>query len=535
MSIAPPPRRIVRIKRRRSREPEWKPQDINLGHRIADLLDPPPNPYQGNPVGWIHHRAGEETWSKQEEILESLVEHPKTGVWSAHSTGKSHIASRAIAWWADSHPVDDMFIVTSAPSAPQVRGILWRYTKDVHRKAQLPGNITDAEIPEWKIDGRLIGWGRKPQNLTSEEQAKAVFQGIHAKFVLVVFDEADGIPKWLWDAALTLLTSPTNRLLAIGNPDNPASHFASIRRDIENDVEVGGDWNKITISAYDTPAYTGEEVSENMRDHLITRQWVDSVVREWGEDNALVSSKVNAEYPKVGNDILITPAMVAKCVEAYEFLPGDAQGRYAADIARMGEDKCVVYRNRGGVMNFVAQWGKTDTATTTDKLCDILHPHHGGVPMIIDIGGGLGAGPFDTMRQAGYPVQQFDGSMKPLSDEAPRNDGLRFTNRRAEQYWALREECDRGAIGIDPNNLTLQAQLMNIKFQTTAAGRIQIERKEDIKKRAGDKASPDHADTVMMATVPADEWFKWLQNQEANAGKDQQNESLTGDLLTKEF
>lgn len=531
----------IRVRPRPEREPDpwdrrlWTPSDINLGLRMCDMLDPPDHPYMLDPVGWIHH-IGEETWSGQETILESLVENPKTGVWSAHATGKSHIASRAIAWWVDTHPVDDVFVVTSAPSAPQVRGILWRYAKDIHRKAHLPGNITDAEIPEWKVDGRLVGWGRKPQNLTSEEQAKAVFQGIHAKYVLVVFDEADGIPKWLWDAAATLLTSMTNRMLAIGNPDNPASHFATIRNDKMNDIpdEDGDWWNKITISAYDTPAYTGEPVSQNLKDHLVTRAWVRGRIKEWGKDNALVRSKVDAQYPEIGDDILITPGMIQKCIAAFSDLPGDSQGRYSADIARMGADKCVVYRNRGGVMSFVAEWGKTDTAETTRNLIDILAPHQGGVSMIIDIGGGLGAAPFDAMRMEGHPVQQFDGSAKPLSDTSPREDGLRFQNRRAEQYWALREECDRSAVGIEPTNLRLQAQLLNIKYDTTATGRIKIEAKQDIKKRAGDGASPDHADTVMMATVPADEWGLYEMQKVANSGHPDRNKapgSICGDLL----
>jgi hypothetical protein len=511
---------------------QWKKEDADLGFKVADLLDPPPNPYAENLKGWVHEVAGEETWSAQDEILESVVNHPCTGVWSCHGAGKSHIGSRVMGAWMDSHPVDDVFIVSSAPSAPQVRGILWRYLKDLHRKAGLPGNITEAEIPEWKINGRLVGWGRKPANLTSPEAAKAVFQGIHAKYVLVVFDEADGIPKWLWDAAKTLLTNPTNRLLAIGNPDNPNSEFARIRKDLNNEVpEEEGDsyWNKITISAYDTPAYTDEDVSQDLKDHLVSKSWVRSAIRDWGETNPLTISKVHAQYPEIGDDALITPAMIQKAIQAWDDLVGDEPGRYAADIARLGSDKCVVYRNRGGRMELVKEWGKADTAETTDKLVEILHPHRGGVPMVIDIGGGLGAGPFDQLRKAEYPVFQFDGSMSALSNEAPRPDGLRFLNRRAEQSWGLREELDASAIGLDPKNLKAQAQLLNITFDRTATGRIFIEKKEEIKKRTGE--SPDHADTIMMATVETDEWELEAQDREATRHSRAPSGTNTDDLL----
>jgi hypothetical protein len=524
-----------RVVRRRKREPDiapapvaaWDSDLFDLGHRIADRLDPPENPYMREPVGWIHNRLGEETWSKQDEILTSIVENRKTAIWSCHSSGKSHIASRAASWWIDTHPIDDVFIVSTAPSAPQVRGILWRYVGDAHRKGQLGGYITNGEIPEWKIDGRLVGWGRKPASLTNEEAAKAVFQGIHAKYVLVILDEADGVPKWLFDAVTTLVTSPTNRVLAIGNPDDPNSHFASIRKDPE------ATWNKIKISAFDCPWATGEPVSENLEEHLISEEWVNEAKHDWGEENPLYISKVLAEYPDVGDDALITPAMINKAIAAWEELDGTALGRYAMDVARLGKDKTVIYRNRGGVVEKVTEWSKKDTAETTDRAAALLEPHQGGVPMVIDIGG-LGSGPFDNLRKMDFPVFGFDGSTKPWSDDRPRPDGLRFLNRRAEQYWGLREEMDRGALGLDPKNLKAQAQLMNIKWDRTATGRIFIEKKEEISKRVGH--SPDDADTIMMSTVETDEWELVSQARNANKHREPTKaRSHTSDLMGRKF
>lgn len=505
------------------------PESQGVLSKVADMFDPPQHPLMGKPVQWIHSKLGEETWSKQDEILESLVSHRKTGVWACHSSGKSHISSRAIAYWMDVHPLDDVFIVTSAPSAPQVRAILWRYLKDAHRKGKLPGYITDSDVPEWKIDGRLVGWGRKPANLTSAEEAKAVFQGIHAKYVLVVLDEADGIPKWLWDAVQTLLTSPTNRLLAIGNPDNPASHFATIRKQVDNT-----DWNKITIAAADVPAFTGEEISLNLEEHLLSQEWVEEAKRDWGEDNPLYVSKVLAQYPATSDDALITPEMLSKAILAYEELPGDEPGRYAMDVARYGKDKTVIYRNRGGVITKVKEWAKKDTTQTADLAAAILFPHKNAVPMVIDIGG-VGSGPFDQLRRAGYAVKGFDGAERALSETQARADGLHFLNRRAEQYWTLREEMERGAIGLDPRNLTAQAELLQIDWTRNGAGRIVVEKKEEIKKKLGH--SPDDADAIMMSTVPTDQWELVAQERAVTSGPGKREDAPplgnTHDLLAR--
>jgi hypothetical protein len=268
-------------------------------------------------------------------------------------------------------------------------------------------------------------------------------------------------------------------------PGRPQLHFASIRRDPE------ASWNKIKISAFDCPPGHRRGDQRELGRAPDLREWVETVKKEWGEDNPLYISKVLAEYPDRLRRRLITPAMIAKAIAAWEELDGTALGRYAMDVARLGKDKTVVYRNRGGVVEKVKEWSKKDTAETTDRAADLLEPHQGGVPMVIDIGG-LGSGPFDNLRKMGFPVFGFDGSTKPWSRRDPRQDGLRFLNRRAEQYWGLREEMDRSALGLDPKNLKAQAQLMNIKWDRTATGRIFIEKKEEIKKRVGEPGRRRH-------------------------------------------
>jgi hypothetical protein len=45
-------------------------------------------------------------------------------------------------WWIDVHPPGEAFVVTTAPTTPQVEAILWRYMGNAHRNASLPGRIT---------------------------------------------------------------------------------------------------------------------------------------------------------------------------------------------------------------------------------------------------------------------------------------------------------------------------------------------------------------------------------------------------------
>jgi hypothetical protein len=138
---------------------------------FADLLDPPENPYVRDPVGWVRDRLGEFLWSKQREILEAVVHHGYVAVKSAHDTGKSHGASRAVAWWLDTR--EDPFATTTAPTTKQVHAILWRYIGQAHRKGNQTGRITlDVEWYMGPGGKELVAFGRKPA-----DHDQSAFQG----------------------------------------------------------------------------------------------------------------------------------------------------------------------------------------------------------------------------------------------------------------------------------------------------------------------------------------------------------------------
>ncbi len=497
------------------------PTEEDLLLRVAEALDPTPDPYAAYPTEWISDQLGEFVWSGQRAILESVRDNRYTAVRSAHSIGKSHIAARAIAWWVATHPVDDVFVVSTAPSAPQVKAILWRYLKAIHRRHGLPGYITEAEVPEWKIEGRLVGWGRKPADLSSAEEASTAFQGIHAKYVLVVLDEAGGIPEWLWNAVDTLVTSPTNRVLAIGNPDDPASHFEKVCR-------PGSGWNQIKISAFDTPAYTDEPVPQEVLDALVSEEWVEERKKRWGEDSPLYISKVLAEFPDTGEDNLIQIAWINAAIE--RDFSGEAVvdlGKCSLDVARQGRDESVLAYTRAGHFRIVrTRRGIGDIMRLVGWLSQ-FHEEHPAVPFVVDADG-LGAGVFDRARELGLPVAGFFAGRRAFQ---PR----RFGNRRSEQWWMVRELFEAGLFDIDPKDEDLQSQLAAIKYTEDSAGRIWVETKKEMKARG--LPSPDRADTLMMITAPADEWSEVYGPDKTDPMSlvRQKPDTMTGDLLQEDI
>jgi len=479
---------VAATKTRRRAQPRAAPgseaQALPAGTAAAALryLFPEPAPYLDNPEGWIEDILRERIWSKQEEIARSVVENRYTAVKACHGPGKSFIAARVGCWWLNVHKLGDAFLVTTAPSWPQVQAILWREIRRAWRIGKLPGRITlecQWYMGEGRSDEELIAMGRKPADYN--EQA---FQGLHARYILIVIDEACGVPETLWTAVMTLMTNVNARVLAIGNPDDPGSHFAQI-------CKPGSGWNVIQIPAFDTPNFTGEPISDLMAENLVTPMWVEDRRRDWGEGSPLWQAKVLAEFPDVSDEYLISPAMIKTAIETE--LPGISKGRYGADVSRMGQDKTVLYRNRGGVIRYVDSWGMTDTMKTTGKFKLQLDTHHHlqRPDFVIDVIG-LGAGVYDRLREMGYPAIGFSGS-----ERAYRPD--KFKNRRAEVYWTFRNDLEIGNIDLDPNDEELHAQLQNIKWWVDSSGRIQIESKEDMRERG--VKSPDLADACVYSTV----------------------------------
>ena len=107
----------------------------------------------------------------------------------------------------------------------------------------------------------------------------------------------------------------------------------------------------------------------------------------------------------------------------------------------------------------------------------------------VDVGG-VGAGVADRLREL-RKGKVFD---VPFNGRA--SDPTRFKNIRAEMYWNLRERMERDEIEL-PRSELLLADLSAQRYEFTQAGQIQMEGKDDTRKRAGH--SPDRSDAVALA------------------------------------
>ena len=440
--------------------------------------------YAHNPVGWVTERLQQTVWSRQRDIMCSVRDHRRTAVRSAHGVGKSHTASLVAAWWLDTHPPGEAFVVTSAPTFAQVRAILWRYIRRVHRRGKLAGRVNQTE---WHIEDELVAFGRKPA-----DHDESAFQGIHARYVLVILDEACGIPEQLWIAADALTTNADCRILAIGNPDNPASYFRKV-------CVPGSGWNVLGISAFDSPNLTGEEVPEGVAQALVGRAWVEEKAAEWGEDNPLYQSKVLGEFSEDAPNKVARASDVALCRIDPEAKPKATDlepVELGVDVGG-GGDETVIRERRGRRAG--REWrAHTDRPEKIAPLVLTALIESGATVVKVD-SIGVGFGVIGELRNlADQRKHKAQIIAVNVSEKASQPD--KFKNLRAEIWWeiarGLSERQGWDLSGMENADTTV-AQLLEPLWEVDAQGRIQVEPKDEIKKRLG--RSPDNADALLLA------------------------------------
>lgn len=429
---------------------------------------------QGDPAWFCRRVLRFEAWSKQREILESVRDHRRTACRSAHGVGKTSIAGRCVLWWLGAFP-DSIAITTSATFA-QVREQLWReIAVGFHASGGFfaGGVLTDARLelgPTWYALG-----------LSTDTPER--FAGYHAERLLVVLDEASGVSEAVWEAAETLITSPKSRLLAIGNPTRPAGSFY---RAFTSERAL---YNLVHVSAFDSPAVTGEAFPEAARRRLVSGEWIEERRRAWGEASPLFAVRVRGDFPAQSDDSVCALGDV-EAAQRRRLEPG-LPLVVACDVARFGSDETVIAVRRGPRVRIERAYGGQDLMRTAGEITRVarrLIAETGVSPRVVVDDVGVGGGVTDRLRELGeFPVSAFNAG----EVAAERRE---YPNRRSEAWFTFADLL--GEVDL-PEDEQLAADLVSARYSIDSHGRRVVEAKSETKRRLG--RSPDRADAVLMA------------------------------------
>ena len=432
---------------------------------------------QSDPIFFSRHvLGGEQPWGRQVEIMRSICDRTRVAVPSGFCVGKTWCAARIALWFLFCFP--SSLVITTAPTWRQVENVLWSEVRRQHADSsvRLGGEVLRTQIriaPDWFALG-----------LSTDEPER--FQGFHSAHLLMIFDEAAGVDRRVWDVAEGQMAGAHSRWLAIGNPVQPSGPFY--------DACLSELWHTLPISCLDTPNVSAGRV---IYPKLVTGQWVEERRTEWGEESPLYQAKVLGQFPSSSEAGLIPLSWVlaanerAAGSEAKEHSER-SELRVGVDVARSGADSTVfLLRDPWRVLE-IKEFRGLSTMETVGHLRMFTERHH--VPwhcIYVDVIG-IGAGVVDRLRELGRSVCGVNFGSGP-------RDTSRYANLRAECYWKLREALrpdGESPLAIGARFGRLCSEIAAIQWSVNSSGKVLVEPKEKIKGRIG--RSPDHADALAL-------------------------------------
>lgn len=465
----------------------------------------------------------------QKKIVQSVQNHERTVVSACHDIGKTFTAAKIILAFTSVYP--GAKVITTAPTFNQVKRLLWSEIRAGFSKSKFTlSGIMDQT--EWKLDPEwfALGFTSRGEKTEGEGQGGAsTFQGFHAPAILVVFDEATGIPLSTWTQMEGLMTSHFVRFLGIGNPTTKSCEFFKCFSDPA--------YHKIKLSCFDSPNFpanrlhtkadllkeysrlktlTQEQQSEALGDykvvntHLLTVRWVMRMVLKWGMNHPLVMSKCFGEFPDDDEHALIQLGMVQAAQFRTATYEKTDRVSIGVDVARSGPDDTVITKINGRQQTLKKVLVNcTSTAIAGELIVLIKNEESKDIHIAIDATG-IGSGVLDALKQAqnegiipeGVEIREchfgagpggYPGSEKELELKK------RFLNLKARIFVELGEDLKKEVDGLCLLEEDIYAEeLPTIQYKFDSKGRWQIESKEDYKRRTH-RSSPDHSDSLALA------------------------------------
>jgi hypothetical protein len=434
---------------------------------------------QGTP---LEHFPGPRKWQRQ--ILSDLRDHIKQNngkvdfdtarlaIASGRGIGKSALVSWLTIWMLSSR-IGSTTIV-SANSEAQLRSVTWaEITKwlamslnshwfEIAATRIMPAKwlteLVERDLKKgtryWSVEGRL--W--------SEENPDA-YAGVHNfDGVMLIFDEASGIPDSIWSVSDGFFTenTPHRFHLAFSNPRRNTGYF------YETFHSKRAFWTTRVIDARDV-----EGTDKNLYQRIID---------EYGPESYQASVEVYGNFPSEGDDQFIGSALVDDAMKRPPVKDASAPIVIGVDPARFGADATVIAIRQGRDILELRRHRGADTMEVAGHVIDAIEQFKPALVCIDE--GGLGAGVVDRLKEQRYKIRGVNFGNK------AKNQTM-WGNKRAEMWGAMRDWLRTGHI---PTDRFLKTDLISPRTKPDSKGTLFLESKKDMKARG--LASPDAADAI---------------------------------------
>lgn len=435
--------------------------------------------YAEHPIEYVKEVVGATPDEHQGPILESCATKQLTSVRSGHGIGKSAVESWTIKWFMYSRPFPK--VPCTAPTQHQLHDILWAELNKWNRQS------ADCNLFEW-TDERFYHkahreeWFAVPRTATKPD----ALQGFHADHVFYVIDEASGVADKIFEPVLGALSTDGAGLLACGNPTQLAGWFF----DSHNK-------NRGMYSVFHIDGRQSARVS---------KQFVQMIIEMYGEDSDVFRVRVAGEFPKAMPDSFVPLDWVERNSEKVLLVVSPKVIDLGVDVARFGGDESVIspvfdktYQQKPEIFHH------NDTMQLTGRTVQMIERYNEKFncrPTNVKIDcDGLGVGVYDRLKEIVKQrrwkhVKVYEGHFGGKGGRLKADDPVNFANSTGLMWGALRERLRNNSFVLWYDDTQI-SQISNRKYRVNSDGEIELERKEDMKKRG--LKSPDRADALVLA------------------------------------
>lgn len=445
--------------------------------------------YAGDIVAFIREELHAEPWPWQLEVLEQYNKRcRRITIRSGHRVGKTTL----LAWMILHHILFRFPQKTqvTAPTEKQLYNALWAEVKKWHEalrpelKALVEVKHDRAELVE--SPGKSF-----TTCATSRAETPEALAGVHSDWVLLIADEASGVPEAVFESAIGSMAGANAMTILTGNPVRGQGTFFESHGKLAGDGTRGTWWTK-KVSCLDVP----EQVTED---------FILDVKLRWGENSNQYRVRVLGEFPVSDDDTIIPFDLVEAALHRDVSTSKTAAIIWGVDCARFGRDRSALAKRQANrLMEPVRWWVKLDTMELAGRIkleWDNTPVNERPLEINIDVIG-IGAGVVDRLRELGLPARGINVAESPSFVEKDR-----YANLKAELWfkcrqWFAAKDCSipdvyGGTRVRDSVSGDLVSELTMVKYRfRKGSQKIEAESKDDLKKRGMD--SPDLADAFVL-------------------------------------
>ena len=438
--------------------------------------------YRVDPVLFVKEVLGVEPDEWQQDFLNAVASgERKISIRSGHGVGKSTTASWAMLWFLlTRYPVK---VVVTAPTSAQLYDALFAELKRWVK--ELPQPIQELlDVKQERIELKASATEAFISARTSRAEQPEALQGVHSDNVMLVADEASGVPEAVFEAAAGSMSGHNALTILLGNPVRSSGFF------FETHNRLKDEWWTRRVSCLDSTR--------------VSKEYVQDMKSRYGEESNAYRIRVLGEFPRSDDDTIIPMELLESAkhrdTRAYE----DAPIVWGLDVARFGSDSSVLCKRQSNVVHTLERWRNLDLMQLTGAVvaqyeaCD--HKNRPAEILVDSIG--LGAGVVDRLRQLKLPARGINVS------ESPAMGGT-YLNLRAELWHKAKAWLEKRDCKI-PNNEDLIGELATVRYTFTSNGKIKIESKDDIRRRG--LKSPDMADAFVLTFASDAATISWGSN-----------------------